>query len=117
MSIVEPEISRILSLRLLLSLSACLRFNVRTNAVSGSYTAGFGYACELPALVRHWRELWAQTPNTTAPLAPFGIVGLHPRAGWHGARDMGGFRHLPFLYQLILCSLCSRCLVCLLDAL
>ena len=31
--------------------------------------------------------------NTTSPLAPFGVVTLHPRAGWFGARDMGGMRH------------------------
>ena len=68
-------------------------FNVRTNAVSGSSLGGFGYACELVAMVRHWRELWSSRPNSTAPLAPFGVVTLQPRAGWFGARDMGGMRH------------------------
>ena len=66
---------------------------MRTNAVTGSYLGRFGYACELPALVQHWRDRWSEVANTTSPLAPFGIVTLHPRAGWFGARDMGGMRH------------------------
>ena len=48
--------------------------NLRTNAVSGSSADGTGYGCALPALVRIWRTKWSGAPNTTAPLAPFGVV-------------------------------------------
>ena len=35
-----------------------------------------GYGCEMAALVADWRSKWAAAPNTTAPLAPFGVVTL-----------------------------------------
>lgn len=67
--------------------------NLQTNMVSGNSAGGYGYGCMLPALVRIWRRAWsAAGPNGTEPLAPFGVVTLHPRAGWFGARDFGGFR-------------------------
>jgi sialate O-acetylesterase len=62
------------------------------NAVSGSSLGGFGYGCALPTLVALWREKWSAQPNTTDPLAPFGVVTLHPRAGWMAAYDYGGMR-------------------------
>ena len=66
--------------------------NVRTNAISGHSTGGYGYGCELPAMLRAWRSAWSVMPNTTEPLAPFGVTTLHPRAGWQGAVDFGGMR-------------------------
>jgi len=46
----------------------------------------------LPTLVALWREKWSAQPNTTDPLAPFGVVTLYPRAGWMAAYDYGGMR-------------------------
>ena len=64
--------------------------NLQTNAVSGNSAGGFGYGCELPALIRIWRDRWA--PVLPSPLAPFGIATQFPAAGWFGARDFGGMR-------------------------
>ena len=72
--------------------------NLQVNAVSGNSHGRYGYGCELPALVRVWRELWSDQwggairVNTTLPEAPFGIVTVHTNAGWWNARDFGGFR-------------------------
>ena len=66
--------------------------NTQINGVSGNSAGRFGYGCELPALVRLWREMWSAVPNTTADDAPFGIVTLHPGGGMQGARDFGGMR-------------------------
>mmetsp|Transcript_36456 Transcript_36456/g.72609 ORF Transcript_36456/g.72609 Transcript_36456/m.72609 type:complete len:203 (-) Transcript_36456:167-775(-) len=67
--------------------------NLASNGVSGNVLGGYGYACELVALIQKWRSLWAAVPNTTAADAPFGVVTLANNAHWHGGRDSGGFRH------------------------
>lgn len=66
--------------------------NLKTNAVSGNSLGSYGYGCELPAMVALWRAAWSAVPNTTDPLAPFGVVTLSPSAGWSGANDYGGMR-------------------------
>ena len=68
-------------------------YNLQTNAVSGNSLGGYGYGCELPKLVSAWRAKWSRVPNTTDPLAPFGVVTLAENAHWHGGRDLGGMRH------------------------
>ena len=42
----------------------------------GSALANIGYSCEQKALVAGWRRVWSETPGTTDPMAPFGIVTL-----------------------------------------
>ena len=42
----------------------------------GNSAEGTGYGCELPAMVRDWRAVWSRVPDTTDPLAPFGIATL-----------------------------------------
>lgn len=74
------------------ALRAAGEHNLQTNAISGNSLGGYGYGCELPTLVALWRQEWSAVANTTDPLAPFGVVTLHPRAGWMGAYDFGGFR-------------------------
>ena len=49
------------------------------NNMGGTYgnaAAGVGYGCEQLELVRGWRAAWSAVPNTTDPLAPFGLVTL-----------------------------------------
>ncbi|KAL1522247.1 hypothetical protein AB1Y20_017244 [Prymnesium parvum] len=67
--------------------------NLRGNGISGSWSGRYGYACALGALLSHWRARWSEEPNSTAPLAPFGVVTLQPRAMQFGGRDFGGMRH------------------------
>jgi hypothetical protein len=42
----------------------------------GNAAANVGYGCEMVQLIEGWRATWSQTPNTTSPLAPFGVVTL-----------------------------------------
>ena len=42
----------------------------------GNSLASVGYACRQKALVAGWRRVWSETPGTTDPMAPFGIVTL-----------------------------------------
>ena len=65
--------------------------DVQTNKVSGNSATASGYGCQLPELIRIWRKEWSAVPNTTDPLAPFGVVTLHPRAGMGGV-DFAGMR-------------------------
>ena len=46
------------------------------HGVQGNSASNAGYSCMMQALVQQWRGLWSQTPNTTHPEAPFGIVTL-----------------------------------------
>jgi len=50
-----------------------------------------GYACMMPKLVSLWRKEWSKLPNTTDPMAPFGIVSLSAHDS-EGAKDMASFR-------------------------
>ena len=42
-------------------------------------------------MVRAWRKAWSATPNTTHPLAPFGVATL-ASGGSEGGNDIGGMR-------------------------
>ena len=57
----------------------------------GNSARGTGYSCLMPLLVREWRALWSQTPGTTDPLAPFGVVTL-TASGSEGGPDLGSMR-------------------------
>ena len=57
----------------------------------GSALANVGYACETEQLISGWRNIWSQTPGTTDPNAPFGIVTL-ASSGSEGGPDMGAMR-------------------------
>lgn len=59
--------------------------------VKGSALANVGYSCEQRALVQGWRKIWSETPGTTDPMAPFGIVTL-ASSGSEGGPDMGAMR-------------------------
>ncbi len=57
----------------------------------GNALAGVGYSCAMEQLVRGWRSVWSQTPGTTDPVAPFGIVTL-ASSGSEGGPNMGAMR-------------------------
>ncbi len=50
-----------------------------------------GYGCQMPAMMKLWREVWSTEPGTTDPQAPFGIVSL-AAGGSEGGSDIGGMR-------------------------
>ena len=54
----------------------------------GNSDANVGYSCEQRELVAGWRRVWSETPGTTDPNAPFGIVTLADSGG-EGALGMG----------------------------
>ena len=53
----------------------------------GSSIRNTGYACLMPKLVSTWRALWSQTPGTTDPDAPFGVVTLAASGSEGGASE------------------------------
>ena len=57
----------------------------------GSAINNIGYSCEQRALVAGWRKVWSETPGTTDPMAPFGIVTL-ASSGSEGGADIGAMR-------------------------
>ena len=57
----------------------------------GNALANIGYSCAMRELVRGWRAAWSATPNTTAPLAPFGVITL-ASSGSEGGPNMGAMR-------------------------
>jgi len=57
----------------------------------GNSLANVGYACEQKALVAGWRKVWSETPGTTDPMAPFGIVTL-ASSGTEGGPNLGPMR-------------------------
>ena len=59
--------------------------------VKGNNAVNIGYSCEQVALVQGWRQAWSKVPNTTDPLAPFGIVTL-ASSGSEGGPNMGPMR-------------------------
>jgi hypothetical protein len=59
--------------------------------VKGNAAAGVGYGCEQRELVRSWRAVWSSVPNTTDPMAPFGLVTL-ASSGSEGGPNMGAMR-------------------------
>mmetsp|Transcript_21094 Transcript_21094/g.32442 ORF Transcript_21094/g.32442 Transcript_21094/m.32442 type:complete len:669 (-) Transcript_21094:939-2945(-) len=61
-------------------------------ATKGNSIADIGYGCETRELIRGWRQIWSETPGTTDPSAPFGIVTL-ASSGSEGGANMGAMRH------------------------
>lgn len=57
----------------------------------GSAIHNVGYSCAQRALVAGWRKVWSETPGTTEPMAPFGIVTL-ASSGSEGGADIGAMR-------------------------
>ena len=58
----------------------------------GSSLANLGYSCEQRELIRGWREIWSETPGTTDPLAPFGVVTLASSGAEGADAAMGAMR-------------------------
>lgn len=46
------------------------------HGVMGNAAQKSGYGCEMVAMVDLWRRAWSKEPDTTDPVAPFGIVTL-----------------------------------------
>jgi hypothetical protein len=42
----------------------------------GSSAGDVGYSCSQRELIKGWRQAWSDTPGTTSPTAPFGVVTL-----------------------------------------
>lgn len=61
------------------------------HGLMGNSASEVGYGCLMPRLVRRWRQLWSSEPDTTDPLAPFGVVTL-AKGGSEGGHDIGGMR-------------------------
>lgn len=59
--------------------------------IKGNAQQHIGYGCELPLLVKSWRDVWSTIPQTTDPLAPFGVVTL-ASSGTEGGPDIGTMR-------------------------
>jgi len=60
-------------------------------ATKGNSIANVGYGCEQLQLIKGWREVWSETPGTTDPEAPFGVVTL-ASSGSEGGAHMGAMR-------------------------
>ena len=61
------------------------------HGVKGSYSKSTGYACQMPTMIKKWREEWSTVDGTTDPEAPFGLVVL-PGSGGEGGANMGAMR-------------------------
>ena len=61
-------------------------------AFASTNTHDHRYGCMMKRMVATWRSYWSAVPNTTRPLAPFGVVTIAPSgsegADWH----MSAFR-------------------------
>jgi hypothetical protein len=60
----------------------------------GNSDANVGYSCEQRELVAGWRRVWSETPGTTDPNAPFGIVTLADSGGEGAPGAAMGEMHL-----------------------
>lgn len=58
----------------------------------GNSMTGSGYGCQLPALIASYRKWWSNVPNTTAPLAAFGVVTLAATTSEGNGKHMAGMR-------------------------
>lgn len=61
-------------------------------APKGSSLENLGYSCEQRELIRGWREVWSETPGTTDPNAPFGVVTLASSGAEGADAAMGAMR-------------------------
>eukprot|EP00040_Diaphanoeca_grandis_P010747 m.55043 g.55043 ORF g.55043 m.55043 type:complete len:828 (+) comp22015_c0_seq1:144-2627(+) len=60
--------------------------------LKGSSLENLGYSCEQRELIRGWREVWSETPGTTDPMAPFGLVSLASSGAEGNDAAMGAMR-------------------------
>ena len=58
----------------------------------GNSDANIGYSCEQRVLIEGWRKAWSETPGTTDPLAPFGVVTLASSGAEGADAAMGAMR-------------------------
>ena len=58
----------------------------------GNSDANLGYSCEQRVLIEGWRSVWSETPGTTDPLAPFGVVTLASSGAEGADAAMGAMR-------------------------
>jgi hypothetical protein len=58
----------------------------------GSSLASAGYGCMMERMVAEWRSIWSVEPNTTDPLAPFGVVTIAPSGSEGADFHMSAFR-------------------------
>eukprot|EP00038_Savillea_parva_P019741 m.28625 g.28625 ORF g.28625 m.28625 type:complete len:802 (+) comp4534_c0_seq1:76-2481(+) len=59
--------------------------------IKGNSDALVGYSCEMIQLIKGWRETFSETPGTTDPMAPWGIITL-ASSGSEGGSNMGAMR-------------------------
>ena len=59
--------------------------------VKGNAAGNIGYSCKQRELAKGWRALWSETPGTTDPEAPFGLVTL-ASSGTEGGPNLGAMR-------------------------
>eukprot|EP01060_Flectonema_neradi_P024253 TRINITY_DN3290_c0_g1_i1.p1 TRINITY_DN3290_c0_g1~~TRINITY_DN3290_c0_g1_i1.p1 ORF type:complete len:628 (+),score=111.00 TRINITY_DN3290_c0_g1_i1:66-1886(+) len=59
------------------------------HSVFGNTAQERGYACEFAHMIKEWRQIWSVEPDTTDPMAPFGLVTL-AASGTEGGTDIGG---------------------------
>jgi hypothetical protein len=60
--------------------------------LKGSSMENLGYSCEQRELIRGWRDVWSETPGTTDPNAPFGVVTLASSGAEGNDAAMGAMR-------------------------
>ena len=70
----------------------CSQGENNMGGTKGSALANVGYSCEQKVLVAGWRKAWSETPGTTEPLAPFGIVTLASSGSEGNDAAMGAMR-------------------------
>jgi hypothetical protein len=58
----------------------------------GSSLSNEGYGCMMAGMVAAWRKIWSAVPNTTDPLAPFGVVTIAPSGSEGADYHLSAFR-------------------------
>jgi hypothetical protein len=58
----------------------------------GSALSGEGYGCMMAGMVAAWREAWSVIPDTTHPVAPFGVVTIAPSGSEGADYHLSAFR-------------------------
>lgn len=75
------------------TLSGWVLFQGENNAGNpGSSLSGTGYGCQMPKLVSSYRTWWSIEPDTTPPLAPFGLVTLAADTSEGNGKSIAAFR-------------------------
>ena len=58
----------------------------------GNSETGYGYGCQMPAMIDSWRQYFSAAAGTTDKLAPFGIVTLAAGGSEGNGQNMAGMR-------------------------